>query len=242
MSELINFRDFGGYTTKEGKKIKKGIFFRSGSYRDITKEDLEYIQSLNIQNVHDFREGHEIDPREPHQKFAKHVHMISASEHLGGFEEEENMPHSELTSESMKEFYALLPFDNPAYKEVFRVLQEDNAVPYLHNCTAGKDRTGIATALIQLVLGLDWETVMLDYMKSMNAFDQIYQNEVRRLKPGREEASLLYKMPGLVIMPTFLESAFDAIYKRYGTIEAYLDAEFGLDEDKINALRLKYTE
>lgn len=242
MSELINFRDFGGYPTKEGKTIKKGIFFRSGSYRDLTDHDVDYIKSLNIQNVHDFREGHEIDSREQHAIFAKNVHMVSASEHLGGFEEDEDVKETVLTQESMREFYELLPFNNPAYKNLFSVLQEEAAVPYLHNCTAGKDRTGIATALIQLALGMEWDLVMLDYMKSMDAFEMIYQNELRRLKEGRSKESLLMKMPGIVIMPSFLEAAFKAINEKYPSLEAYFEAEFGLDHEGLESLRAMYTE
>ena len=135
-----------------------------------------------------------------------------------------------------------MPFNNPAYKNLFEVLKGDNAVPYLHNCTAGKDRTGIATALIQLALGVEWNLVLLDYMQSMNAFDMIYQNEVRRLQTGRTEASLLYKLPGIVIMPMFLEATFKVIEDRYETLENYFEKEFGLDEAGLIALRLKYTE
>lgn len=242
MSELINFRDFGGYQTKEGKRIKQGIFFRSGSYRDLTDSDVEYIRALNIQNLHDFRESHEIAPYERHKDIAKRVHMISASEHLGGFQEEENATFTDLTKESMSEFYEQLPMDNPAYKNLFEVLLTEGAVPYLHNCTAGKDRTGLATALIQLALGMHWNDVMIDYMKSMNAFDMIYKNEVRRLSNGRDEASLLHKMPGIVVMPLFLESAFNVIFEKYGTLENYFELEFGLNEEKISQLRAMYTE
>lgn len=242
MSELINFRDFGGYPTQDGKHIVKGQFYRSGSYRDLTQDDIEYIKGLNIQNVHDFREVHELDKKEAHAEFAKHVHMISASAHLGGFEEEANAPFTVLSKESMMEFYEKLPFNNPAYQNIFKVLLEDNATPYLHNCTAGKDRTGIATALIQTVLGVEWDLVMLDYMKSMNAFEQVYQNEVRRLKNGRDESTLIHKMPGIVIMPSFLEAAHQAILKKYGTMDAYFKAEFDLSEDKVAQLKARYTE
>lgn len=242
MSELINFRDFGGYPTKDGKHVVKGHFFRSGSYRDLTKKDIEYIQSLNIQNLHDFREKHELDKKESHEEIAKKVHMISASAHLGGFEESEDQAFTVLSSESMIEFYRQLPFNNPAYKNIFKVLQEPNATPYLHNCTAGKDRTGIATALIQFALGIDENIIMLDYMKSMDAFEQVYQNEVRRLKDGRDESSLLHKMPGIVIMPSFLQAAYESIIEKYNSMSAYFEAEFGLNESKLMELRLMYTE
>ena len=241
MSELINFRDFGGYPTKDGRQVKRNIFFRSGSYRDLTQQDREHIQSLNIKNIHDFRESNEYDPIENHQELASSVHLISASEYLGGFDQSESKV-TVLTSASMIEFYQLIPFGNPAYKNVFKVLQEDDAVPYLHNCTAGKDRTGLATALIQLALGVNWDYVMLDYMKSMNAYESIFLNEVRRLKNGHKSSDLLHKMPGIVVMPSYLEASFDAIFERYGSLEKYYLEEFGLSERDLEELRDKYTE
>ena len=241
MSGLINFRDFGGYPTKDGKHIKKGIFYRGGSYRDLTDSDREYIQSLGLKNLHDYREAIELDRDEKQEELADNVHIISASAYLGGFERDENADHDELTSDGMIEFYEKIPFGNPAYKNVFKVLQEDDAVPYLHNCTAGKDRTGLATALILSVLDVDYHIIMSDYMKSMNAYNEIFNNEVRRLTNGRTVSSLLYKMPGLVIMPKYLDASFNAIFTRYGSLENYFLEEFGMDQEAIQKLKDRYT-
>lgn len=242
MSELINFRDFGGYPTKDGKNVKKGIFYRGGSYRDLTDSDRKYIQSLNIKNLHDYREEQELDTDERQHELAENAHIISASAYLGGFESDEEAEFDELTSDSMIEFYEQIPFGNPAYKNVFKVLQEDNAVPYLHNCTAGKDRTGLASALILTALNVDYHIVMSDYMKSMNAYNEIFNNEVRRLKNGRQVGSLLYKMPGLVIMPKYLDASFNAIFTKYGSLENYFLEEFGMDQAAMEAFKAKYTE
>ena len=241
MSGLINFRDFGGYPTKDGTNIKKGIFYRGGSYRDLTESDRKYIQSLGIQNLHDYREEMELDTDEKQSELAKRAHIISASAYLGGFERDEEAEYDELTSDSMIEFYEQIPFGNPAYKNVFKVLQEDNAVPYLHNCTAGKDRTGLASALILSALNVDYHIIMSDYMKSMNAYNEIFNNEVRRLTNGRGVGSLLYKMPGLVIMPKYLDASFNAIFTKYGSLENYFLEEFGMDEKAIQDLRGRYT-
>lgn len=242
MSELINFRDFGGYKTRSGRVVKKNIFYRCGSYRDLTEEDREYLRSLNIQNLLDYRENHELDKDEYRETFAKKVHTLSASAHLNVLHQGNEDAFAVLSSDSMIDFYRKLPFDNPAYKNMFKVLQEDNATPYLHNCTAGKDRTGVATALILVLLDVHTKVVMAEYMLSMNAYEQIYSNEVRRLADSSRENELLHKIPGLVVMPTYLKAAFDAILERYGSYEAYFEKEYGLDEAAIQALRERYTE
>ena len=242
MSGLINFRDFGGYPTKDGKHVKKGIFYRGGSYRDITESDREYIQSLAIKNLHDYREEMELDTDERHSELAENVYQISASAYLGGFDRDPEAEYEELSSDSMIDFYKKIPFGNPAYKNVFNVLKQEDAVPYLHNCTAGKDRTGLASALILSILGVDYDIVMNDYMRSMNAYNDVFANEVRRLTNGRTVGSLLYKMPGLVIMPDYLDASFNEIFTRYGSLEAYFIAEFNVCAEDIKNFKDKYTE
>lgn len=241
MSGLINFRDFGGYPTKDGRTVKKGIFYRCGSYRDLTEEDRDMLRSLNIQNLCDFREIGELDLPEFRESFAKNVHTISASAHLGTFDEDKKDDFV-FNSNSMRDFYRKLVFDNPGYKNVMRVLQEENATPYLHNCTAGKDRTGLGTALIQLALGVDENIVMADYMKSMDAIEEVVGNEKRRLLEGVGEESLYHKFIGLVVMPSYLQAALDTIKEKYDTYDAYFEAEYGMDEEVLKRLRTMYTE
>lgn len=241
MTGLVNFRDFGGYNTTNGKKVKKGIFYRSGSYRDLNEGDREFLRTLNIQNLCDFRENNELDLEEFRETFAKNVHTVSASAHLGTFDDDKK-DFFEFTSQSMRNFYSRLVFDNPGYKNMFDVLLQENAVPYLHNCTAGKDRTGLGSALVLLALGVDERTVMEDYMLSMNNIESIIGNEVRRLPEEMDEASLYHKMLGIMIMPSYLQEALNTILQRYGTYEEYFEAEYGLTSNKIELLRAMYTE
>ncbi|HEY4538127.1 MAG TPA: tyrosine-protein phosphatase [Erysipelothrix sp.] len=241
MSELINFRDFGGLETEDGRRIKEKIFYRSGSYRDLLDTDRKMIQGLNINHLFDYREDQEVDIDEKQHELAVTFHQISASAHLGGFDNGDKDRYVHLTADSMIDFYKKLPFENPAYINLFDVLQRDDATPMLHNCTAGKDRTGVATALIQKVLGAKEDEIFYDYMRSMDAFEAILRNEYRRLN-GKSEEAILYKVSGLVIMPSYLQAAFDAIIDKYGDFETYYLQEFGLTEEKILDLRDKYTE
>lgn len=241
MTGLINFRDFGGYPTKDGRVIKRGIFFRCGSYRDLTEEDREFLRSLNINNLCDFRELTELDLPEYRETFAKQVHTVSASAHLGTFDEE-TKDDFVFDSNSMREFYTKLVFNNPGYHNMMQVLQSENATPYLHNCTAGKDRTGLGTALIQLALGVDEIYVKEDYIKSMDAIEQVIGNEVRRLPQGHREESLYHKMLGLVVMPSYLQAALDTIKSKYNTYEEYFYDEFGFTPESLEAFRTKYTD
>lgn len=240
MSELINFRDFGGLPTMDHRQVKKGYFYRSGSYRDLTEEDVAFLKTLNIDHLFDYRESSEIDKKERHEEFAENIHRISASEYLGGFDKEEQ-PVT-LDQEAMVDFYQQIPFGNPAYKNLFNVLKkQDEAIRILHNCTAGKDRTGLASALILKALDVKEEAIMLDYLKSMNAYEQILNNEYRRLN-GQTKDVLLHKLSGLVVMPQYLEASFEAIIKRYGDFDRYFEEEYALSKEDRERLKAFYLE
>lgn len=241
MSELINFRDFGGLPTTNGSHIKIGIFYRSGSYRDLLKEDREFIQSLGIKNLFDYRENLELDKEEAQEDLCDTFHAISASAHLGIFEENNKKGRVEITEHDMLEMYRALPFKNPAYQNLFDTLQQDNPVPLLHNCTAGKDRTGVASALVQLCLGANREAVMLDYLKSMDSYESIVLNEKRRLN-GQSENTLLQKLSAVIVKPAYLKMALDEILVRYETFEKYFEEEYGITKEIRQDLINKYTD
>lgn len=239
MSELINFRDFGDLPTTDGKRVKKGHFYRSGSYRDLLEEDIVFLKTLEIDHLFDYRESSELDKPERHEEFAKVVHRISASEYLGGFDKEEDPVV--LDMKAMVEFYRQIPFGNPGYQNLFKVLlSEKQPITMLHNCSAGKDRTGLATALVQKALDVHDDAIMMDYLKSMNAYEQILQNEYRRLN-GQTEASLLNKLSGLVVMPQYLEASFEAIEEKYGSFDRYFEEEFGMESSDRKRLKKMYT-
>ena len=81
---------------------------------------------------------------------------------------------------------------------------------------------------------------MMDYLKSMNAYEQILQNEYRRLN-GQTEASLLNKLSGLVVMPQYLEASFEAIEEKYGSFDRYFEEEFGMESSDRKQLKKMYT-
>ncbi|WZU02052.1 tyrosine-protein phosphatase [Erysipelothrix sp. D19-032] len=72
------------------------------------------------------------------------------------------------------------------------------------------------------------EDVLFDFLKSIQAFDAIVENEVRRLKYGRSIETLYHKMPGLIVKPSYLNAALDTIKAKHGTYDAYFEAEYGL--------------
>jgi len=135
----------------------------------------------------------------------------------------------------------LTPF-KARYKPVFDemlVLNKDSTM--LFHCSAGKDRTGIAAALILYTLGVDEQTILNDYM----ATNYYRAAENNRAIAGMTRAygmneTMAHNM--MAAREEYLNATFAAIRKNYGTIDNYLEKEMGLDKDKRRKLKELYIE
>ena len=140
----------------------------------------------------------------------------------------------------MIRFYSdISPFPD-RYRPMFLqllTLPEDSALVF--HCSAGKDRTGIATALLLYALGVDEKVIMDDYLAS---------NYYRRQENERS-AGFMAKAMGLdtatartmlSVKAVYLESTFSAIRASYGSIDNYLEKALGLTADRLQAIRAKY--
>ncbi len=142
----------------------------------------------------------------------------------------------------------------PQYRSIFRrLLADDGAV--LYHCSAGQDRTGVATALILSALGVDRATIITDYhlstelrrpqweMPPVNPADhpgnvivQYYAQAAAR--PGGVRAAPLYTPDG----QSHLAQFFTHIDATYGSVEGYLDRVLGIIATDVARLRALYLE
>ena len=142
----------------------------------------------------------------------------------------------------MNLFYRELPLNNPAYRAMFRAICEGET-PLLFHCTAGKDRTGVAAALILTMLGVSRDDVMADYLHSNNCRgDAVTRVKARYAAAIRRDPRMEQVIDDLMgVKREYLEVAFAAIEQEYPTFEAYLNGEYGIDAGKLEELRLRYT-
>ena len=166
-----NFRDFGGYPVANGRRLKRGRLYRSASHGRATDGDLEIIAGLNITTIVDLRRKAERlrDPSRRHAEFA----AVVIDNDLGDDVEDEWLAHlreSDLTEESFRAYllgyYDKAPND-PRHIDLFTryfaaIAAADGAV--LIHCAAGKDRTGILTALTHHVAGVHRDDIVADYL------------------------------------------------------------------------------
>lgn len=243
-----NFRDIGGYTGAQGKKVRWGKIFRSGALPVLTDNDYRLVEGLGIESIIDFRS---LDERE--------VAPTLLDDRTGAL-----FLANDYALKPLMEAFAKSGGDNmyaemekalaPQYRMLFkRMLADDGAV--LYHCSAGQDRTGIATALVLSALGVDRETILADYHLSTpsrrpewelpkidpadypdNLIVQYYAAAAK--KPGGAKAEPLYGTDG----QSHLVKFFAHLEKQYGGVEAYLDKELGVRSSDIAKLRSIYLQ
>lgn len=137
--------------------------------------------------------------------------------------------------------YGLLP--QPQGVAFFRAHLDVEEGAVLYHCTQGKDRTGIASALILAALGASRETIVADFDATNRAYEadvRKYSRRVRFLGGKEEEVGVVKSFMG-ANTENFVKT-LDEIDSRYGSLEAYLKGPIGLTDDDIRTLRQRYLE
>ncbi|MCC7393617.1 MAG: tyrosine-protein phosphatase [Sphingomonadaceae bacterium] len=241
----VNFRDLGGYATSDGRYVLWGRVFRSGSMARLTPHDIATLRRLGIRSVHDYRSTSErtAEPFAWTGDDAPHIFARDYTLDMREFLAALGAGGGPITPEHARavtaQMYRQLPFNMVEnYRSLFADLAvTDGAV--VMNCSAGKDRTGLGSALFLLALHVPRETVLADYLLS---------NRYYRPTPTNNAANaMLHNIPPEVLAAltgvdaSYLNASLDAIIERYGSIDAYLEQALGVTPAMRAALIAKYT-
>lgn len=242
----INFRDMGGYLTRDGRRIKMQKFYRSGSLSRLTPNDCQTLEALSIKYILDYRDHHESENDKDviwagvHHECAPANPQSHQSAPNKDFFSEEVL--SSIQENYMESLYRQLPFANPAYQRLFHKVENLGDGALVQHCAVGKDRTGIGSALLLLAMGAEKETVVQDYLITEDRLSP-YRNEVLNRIAGKfSEKAMANFQYMMKANEKFLHAGLDAILERYGNFEDYFAQEFQLNPHKLDALRMKFTE
>ncbi len=237
---IHNFRDYGGYAARDGRRVRSGLLYRSGQHLDATGADLEAIAELDIRTVIDLRGDSErrLYPCARPTDYAGTV-IFADGETAGN---DPAAPHEEAARDirtaadahaRMADLYKVMPFRAPlvaAFRVYFSALADRDGASLLH-CLAGKDRTGIAVAVLQNLLGVHPDDIMADYILT-----NVAGNIDRRIEAGARmvRANLGRDMDDAAVRtvmsvhPDYLTNAFAAIQDRHGSVAAYAEDLLGV--------------
>ncbi len=247
MEKVKNFRDLGGIETADGRHIKHGLFFRSAFLDEATDEDIEFLKALQLKKIFDYRDVGEVN-KDNDIKYkrigARHSHFPNNITkgavyklQTGGLDR----AFIKIRPQDVCEFYSYLPLNNTGYQSMVETLV-NGEVPFLQHCTAGKDRAGVGSAILLGILGVPYDTIMEDYLKSL-AIEEYIRNKMMGQIPRPFRALLKHNYdPLFIVDKSYLDAARDAIKRVYGTFDEFILKEYGLTAEKVAALRDKYTE
>ncbi len=244
-----NFRDLGGYRTVDGQRVKWGKIYRSGTMTHLTEADYEFLSTLGIRVICDFRANEERE-REPTEWKANGSQVdyrsrdyLSESGLRALFEN--GAPNAQSVRATMLELYGELPYTHaPSYRTMFESLAAGDA-PLAFNCSAGKDRTGVAAALLLTMLGVPREIVAEDYALSEKVVDYEAEysrpSEIKSSKPN--PFAFIAKLPAEVRAPLmrsdpeYIRTALRHIEQREGSIDAYFERVLNISKAQQQAIR-----
>ncbi|MDB5702388.1 MAG: protein tyrosine/serine phosphatase [Sphingomonadales bacterium] len=237
-----NFRDIGGYPTRDGRTTAWGLVYRSGSMAALSDADHDLLGSLKLALVCDLRSTRE---RGMHpSRFPDTVdfevwardHNTSAGDVVEAIQKPE--AHSGMAREMMIEMYKDLAYEQAeSYIELFQRLAA-GSLPLVFHCAAGKDRTGIAAAILLDMLGVEREAVVADYVMTDDFFDQLCEMVL-----ADPIASKLAALDPAIWAPlmradaAYVETMLDTITARHGSSEGFVREILGLGTDEIAAIR-----
>lgn len=244
LMQAVNLRDLGGAHTADGRIVRRGLVYRSAALTDLDGERLEAVRALGIRFIVDLRRTAE------RQAFPTPWEVIGCTDYWSRDYEHTMADHAsnrmrstdftvEEARERMIELYADLPFDHAeSYARLFRAIL-DGEGPVLFHCAVGKDRTGVAAALILMVAGVPRDAILDDYMAT-GRFDLQGSPHVRSAPPMTEERTATFA-PFFGVDPAYLDTMYEAIDAR-GGIDAYLRDTLGLDDTERATIRERLLE
>ena len=239
LSGGVNFRDVGGYRTADGRAVRWGQIYRAGSLAELSDADLAALGALGLRLVCDLRSADELARQADRlPPGASHTHQPIAGE-VGRLRRVVALYRKRhRLQELLEQIYRLMLDQNgPVLAGVLRLAADPANRPLVIHCTAGKDRTGLAVALLLLALGVPEETVVADYTLSNHAFAVLagrMRPEMARLYSfGFNEAQL---QPLLLAEARTLRNALADLRRRYGSLDWYFQRA-GLGDDTLDALR-----
>ena len=205
----------------DGQRTRWRVLFRADGLSELTETDLAVMRELGIRTVVDLRSGHEVEQSrfdvEAHPVTFHHFPFIKSLPDAEDFDRAPGFLGTQYTE--------MLDDATPQIVGALSALAAPEARPAVFHCTAGKDRTGLLSALVLSLLGVPEETVVADYALSGAAMDRLRAKLVEKYPDGKgliADSDVLFSAD-----PANMVALFAHLRDRYGTVAGYADGGRG---------------
>ena len=233
---VTNFRDLGGYRTRDGRRVAWRRIFRSGYLHHMTGADVARLREIGIASVLDLRTARDPDQRQEVALLeSAGIRYHNVPFVTGNSRERELRVYDDFLSMGEEYVYRMRHEEFGRHVvEALELIAENGSLPLLFHCHAGKDRTGILAAVLLGALGVVEEDIIGDYTLTAPHIEALHN----RMKNDPATPQDILALPGYVweAAPESMSLFLATIESDYGSAAGYLAAQ-GADDSLVQRLK-----
>jgi protein-tyrosine phosphatase len=235
----LNFRDLGGYPTADGRRVKWGQVFRSDSLHSLTDLDGGRLGELGVRAALDFRahdELVEVGIGRLGELDIRHVHLPTIDRAINVPRPPDWTPPTSAPAV----YLTMMEHGASAYAAALDAIADPGNLPAVFFCMAGKDRTGVFSAVLLGVLGVGDDDVVADYAMTHEVIDELHAR-TRAVRPNIDE--VWSRLPPAILgaHATTMEGLLDQVRDRWGSMAGYA-RDIGVSTDTVERLQAELLE
>ncbi len=251
---VLNTRDLGGLKTADGRRVRKELLIRSGSIDGISEAGKAKLDDIDVVAIIDLRTTAEAgeDPTAwpEGEGPARYNFPVMEQENQMIADMRRSIKTGTATAAGTDKLFfdafGYIPSDyTKELRQFFDVLIATTEGAVLYHCSGGKDRTGVATALLLEALGVTREDIKADFLLSNALKDSDNKSVEVAAKVNAKFGTDMTPeavWPSLGVRPEYLENFYTTVDQQYGSVNQYLREALGLTEADLETLRSRYLE
>ncbi len=250
----INFRDLGGYKSRNGQRVAWRKLLRCGHMANLSESDQQQLAELGLAHIHDFR-------RQPEQEqFANCVPVNCTppvTQHteyqmtLGSMGELSEMAAAgELSADGARQlmdrlYRSAVENVKPALSLFLKNLANSREPVIAFHCMAGKDRTGLGAAAILMALEVSEQDIIEDYLLTqVHGATDLIMSYVHDMLAAKDITGISDEIirPYCSVEESYIVNFLDELKANYSDYQDYLLRGLQLDAGEISNLQRIYLE
>ena len=240
IESVSNFRD-----VSIGSKMKNNLLFRCAKLSTLNIKDIKILENLNPHAIIDFRDPKEVkmapDNLSPKLQ-ERYINLPISASTLSRMVSQKQINGDNIKSyeEVMEESYRMyINNHKKVWIKFFEILLRSNKRPIIFHCSAGKDRTGIASFMIQSIFNNHIDKIFENYLISNDLLTIKAATAEQKTNSSKQDTQVTKNMLSTLgkVQTSYLNAAIDEIEKKYSSLENYFISQLGLKHNDIQKIK-----
>ena len=239
IESVSNFRD-----VSIGSKMKKNLLFRCAKLSTLNDRDICVLENLNPHAIIDFRDPKEIKKAPDNlsaKLLKKYINLPISASTLSRMAAQKEIDGDSVESyeKVMEDSYRMYINNHKVvWTKFFEILLKSKKLPIIFHCSAGKDRTGIASFMIQSIFKNPMDLIFENYLISNDLLTIKAATAEQSTNSSNQDSLVTKNMLCTLgnVQQSYLNAAIDEIDKKYSSLENYFISQLGLKVNDIQKL------